>query len=934
MTTRRPFALPVATSADALDGTIIDRSSSNPRWIKATDFVRSAMTSDTSLASNSAFKAPVRLVSRSNIALTGTPTITGVVPANGNRVAVAGQTDTTQNGIYIVNSSGAWTRADDFGIGSPIVKGTMFRCTEGGQNANKMFYIATDSPVIGSALSIQMHDDDATVLSPFEFASSVPGGVLGVGQNDGAALQAMFDYSALTGVGFKIPDAGFAYLTTQPLYCRNPENYGSYAALQNPQWDFGNATIKCGSTWPEAASATVTLTIASPCVVTKTAHGLPTNARIWLTNSGGALPTGLAQLVDYYVNVVDANTFTLSVKPGGTPINTSGSQSGTHTLWYGADSVVTFGGNDQDFSQYLQNCRVTGGVVDCDFKADRAWNFPFTNGMHVYNMRAINFRYVGFKVSGPTAPVPGGGIWFDKCSTWRATQPFRVDLTNISYANPVVFTCASHSFGTAGTRGTCAFITAGTPADGAIYDFEVVSSTQIKLLNVDATGWNPTTTATRSTASKTLTAVGSVAGFAFGSAITGTGIPAGTYVTAVGTTTLDISNFPTSNGTSNVTGAWNPALAPRLYKCMPSMRVPRIISSISSSGANTIITFTKPHQWTGSPTVHVADLGNITYSQIDGEYTATTGGALTTSQISIPVNSAGFAANYNNGLKAGCAVEVVPPDQQQIGIHCENCDGIQTSSCLFMNVRRAVYMKVPGCGYNGAHAQDHTWSQFESGEVWTGYTVGGDATLSNCRVDGPFRFAYEFDGPRNSLIGCATDYGVGNWLDKYACPVRLNASGAVYAEGCSWKSETSAQRLLTDCSGNDLAGYRCDNIAYVNMFGPVYSRKLAGPICYGQFTVVGGGGAVTLTPASSLNVVSVQRTPAGLAAGDYLITTTSLAAVYPMTAVAMCNGGGAAYIVTEYGPSATATQRRILVYDAAGVSVDPPAMNFMIVASA
>lgn len=46
----------------------------------------------------------------SNIALTGAQTVTGGTAANGDIVLVGGQTDNTQNGIYTVNTGGAWSR--------------------------------------------------------------------------------------------------------------------------------------------------------------------------------------------------------------------------------------------------------------------------------------------------------------------------------------------------------------------------------------------------------------------------------------------------------------------------------------------------------------------------------------------------------------------------------------------------------------------------------------------------------------------------------------------------------------------------------------------------------------------------------------------------------------------------------------------------------
>jgi hypothetical protein len=58
-------------------------------------------------------KGRVKVVSTTNITLSGTQTIDGVAVGVGDRVLVAGQTTKTQNGVYIV-ASGAWTRDTDF----------------------------------------------------------------------------------------------------------------------------------------------------------------------------------------------------------------------------------------------------------------------------------------------------------------------------------------------------------------------------------------------------------------------------------------------------------------------------------------------------------------------------------------------------------------------------------------------------------------------------------------------------------------------------------------------------------------------------------------------------------------------------------------------------------------------------------------------------
>ena len=76
--------------------------------------------------------------------------------------------------------------------------------------------------------------------------------------------------------------------------------------------------------------STVTMTIASPCVVSWTAHGLTDGTAIVFTTTG-ALPTGLTAGTTYYVKSPATDTFNVALTSGGAAINTSGTQSGTHT---------------------------------------------------------------------------------------------------------------------------------------------------------------------------------------------------------------------------------------------------------------------------------------------------------------------------------------------------------------------------------------------------------------------------------------------------------------------------------------------------------------------------------------------------------------------------------------------------------------------------
>ena len=78
------------------------------------------------------------------------------------------------------------------------------------------------------------------------------------------------------------------------------------------------------------STSTVTMTIASPAVITWNAHGLAANTPIVFTTTG-ALPTGITAGTVYYVLSPTTNTFNISATAGGAAINTSGTQSGTHT---------------------------------------------------------------------------------------------------------------------------------------------------------------------------------------------------------------------------------------------------------------------------------------------------------------------------------------------------------------------------------------------------------------------------------------------------------------------------------------------------------------------------------------------------------------------------------------------------------------------------
>ena len=112
-----------------------------------------------------------------------------------------------------------------------------------------------------------------------------------------------------------------------------------------------------------ANTATVTITIAAPGVISWTAHGYTTACPVVFTTTG-ALPTGITAGTVYWVvpSSVTANSFTIATSVAnalaGTQITTTGSQSGTQTGTGGAAAATGTPIN-------MTGLALTGGDWDC-----------------------------------------------------------------------------------------------------------------------------------------------------------------------------------------------------------------------------------------------------------------------------------------------------------------------------------------------------------------------------------------------------------------------------------------------------------------------------------------------------------------------------------------------------------------------------------------
>jgi hypothetical protein len=161
--------------------------------------------------------------------------------------------------------------------------------------------------------------------------------------------------SALTDNNGEVYDTGTTPYYIQKYGCYNVQSTYEYAAESfNERHPFTLTIKKSGykdyqtpfiiakeavdSGTTDATTVSCTMTIATPCVVTITNHKFWNGYPIVFYTTD-ALPTGITSGTTYYVRIIDADTFNLydtaaNAKNTGVTtgiINTSGTQSGTHT---------------------------------------------------------------------------------------------------------------------------------------------------------------------------------------------------------------------------------------------------------------------------------------------------------------------------------------------------------------------------------------------------------------------------------------------------------------------------------------------------------------------------------------------------------------------------------------------------------------------------
>lgn len=348
------------------------------------------------------WKQAVRAGTTANITLSGAQTIDGVSVVAGDRVLVKNQTTGSQNGLYVA-ASGSWTRATDADSGAELVNATAY-VSEGTTNADTQWTCTTNATITvgstslafaqlssGGGGSLAVKDEGSTLSSAVTSIDFTGSGVTAT--NVGGAVTVNIPLassgSVVAAAGLVAPQGRLTLVTgvavmTSDQTAKTHVYYTSYIGASVPvfdgtnwtQWVLGSdldmaldtsnqtsgnlydlfswvnsgvLSIGAGPAWSN--TATITVTIATPAVVSWTAHGLSEGAPVVFTTTG-ALPTGITAGTTYYVGrSPGTNSFNISTSvanaAAGTFVATSGSQSGTHTATNGTTVRGTGAGTSE-----------------------------------------------------------------------------------------------------------------------------------------------------------------------------------------------------------------------------------------------------------------------------------------------------------------------------------------------------------------------------------------------------------------------------------------------------------------------------------------------------------------------------------------------------------------------------------------------------------
>lgn len=155
-----------------------------------------------------AVKSPVKVATTQNITLSGEQVIDGISVEQDDRVLVKNQTDTSKNGIYLVQRNKPWKRATDFDGIFDVTTGTFVRVLNGTLTGNHEYQLTTAEPiVIGTSnltfSQVNLNNYNATYIDVTDFGAACNGT-----QDDTAYFESAASSALSGGATMLLPPSG------------------------------------------------------------------------------------------------------------------------------------------------------------------------------------------------------------------------------------------------------------------------------------------------------------------------------------------------------------------------------------------------------------------------------------------------------------------------------------------------------------------------------------------------------------------------------------------------------------------------------------------------------------------------------------------------------------------------------------------------------
>ncbi len=183
--------------------------------------------------------------------------------------------------------------------------------------------------------------------------------------------------------------------------------------------DMNTSTAAVVTAVDSAYKSVVTITSATPAVVTWTAHGLSDDDPVVFSNTGGGLPVAIVAGRTYFVNAIDADTFSIAQAPDGTSINTASTGTGTHSARKALEEIVTYAGASASVSTaYDAGMTLTLGtkvIAELDYwygstSAKTHFLMMFTSAGQLWQLNVADGTRTLILDGGTTYTIPTGGI--------------------------------------------------------------------------------------------------------------------------------------------------------------------------------------------------------------------------------------------------------------------------------------------------------------------------------------------------------------------------------------------------------------------------------------------------------------------------------------------------------------------------------------------